>query len=167
MPWSCSGLQPQTEEKTALRADATGQRMELGARQDVRKAVATKEAGSAYQVGLIRSLASDGMQTPNQSLLILIRTNPQRAWGNCFTQCFLTKYFRGKVFSSLHLPADGARGDEALKSKFGDTSCSILYPSVFIFGENVPYIVPLCNGTPFMYQAPLHLTIFEDSLSRI
>lgn len=43
MPWSCSGLQPQAEEKTAPRTDATGRSMELGARQDVRKAVATEE----------------------------------------------------------------------------------------------------------------------------
>lgn len=71
---------------------------------------------SAHQVGLIRSMASDGVQTPSQSLRILICTNPQTAWGNCFTQCFLTKYFRGKAFSSLHLPADGVRGDETLKS---------------------------------------------------
>lgn len=67
-----------------------------------------------------------------------------------------------KASSAMHLPADGVRGDDALKSKFGDTYCSICI-HLYSFGSAGEWSHSVMEPLPC---TKLLLSIFEESLSR-
>lgn len=82
------------------------------------------------QIGLVRNVAFQiHGKLLDRFVLNLMVINPLGAWGHCLTQCLHTKYFRVRrrhlLCSVLHLPIDGRRGGDTLKSKYGDTSCSV------------------------------------------